>query len=634
MREETIQLQSILLPDTAVGGVEELYYHRNGKRTDYNGYFNLFYIEKRKRYTDIYNLILKIQLKGYNSLILVHDGKDIGKVELKDEELREYQIPFPYGIYGSGCFWFALTESTKNGIGRDGDIHIGIGEIRQPECGEHEPKDCFVSGFYVTEIVPDRIRDVSIGAVICTYRREAYVARNLRQLKERVLERLELDVASRVKLYIIDNGKTLDRCDEIQKLVADCAGKTVILPNKNAGGAGGFTRGMIEVLKAKEQEGFTHVLLMDDDAVFEPDAFVRIHGLAATLKEKWKDITIGGAMLREDFPYILYCAGEHWESGLFAKDERNLDLRSYRQASGTYLTGAGHEKELYSGWWLCCYSLNMVGPDKLPLPIFIHGDDVELGHRYRSAGIVFLNGISVWHREIETSFVGSNVYYIRNKLITLSICQERNGKRIAARTVVKSILSMLLRYRYDEAQNIYRGVSDFIRGPVWLYHQNPEDLNNQVRKIISSSMPVESLKNQISETEYKLVLDQIKRYRDNYSIEVVNRYWNNKKKPLAFQFLTMLREFLQTNKHMKVIFPTDIPYEGLTGKKKVYYDLNSNSVQLYEINFKKILLCLWLCLKAEGKILLYFHVTADAYRRYLPKITSQKAWEKYLEIND
>lgn len=48
-----VQLQSILFPDSHVCQVEELYFHRYNQiqeteRIDFDGYFNLFYIEKRK----------------------------------------------------------------------------------------------------------------------------------------------------------------------------------------------------------------------------------------------------------------------------------------------------------------------------------------------------------------------------------------------------------------------------------------------------------------------------------------------------------------------------------------------------------------------------------------------------------
>ena len=105
-----IQLQSILLPDKAVCEISELYYHKKGNRIDYNGYFNLFYVEKRKKYTDIENLKISIRLCGYERLVLVHDGIDVKEVTLEPKRYKEYLIDFPYSDYNKGCFWVALYE--------------------------------------------------------------------------------------------------------------------------------------------------------------------------------------------------------------------------------------------------------------------------------------------------------------------------------------------------------------------------------------------------------------------------------------------------------------------------------------------------------------------------------------------
>lgn len=45
--------------------------------------------------------------------------------------------------------------------------------------------------------------------------------------------------------------------------------KVHVVKNKNAGGAGGFTRGLIEILKRPDRGGITHALLMDDDVVVD-----------------------------------------------------------------------------------------------------------------------------------------------------------------------------------------------------------------------------------------------------------------------------------------------------------------------------------------------------------------------------
>ena len=45
-----MRLQNIRFPEPDICREEELYFHRNGEWIDFNGYFNLFYIEKRKKY--------------------------------------------------------------------------------------------------------------------------------------------------------------------------------------------------------------------------------------------------------------------------------------------------------------------------------------------------------------------------------------------------------------------------------------------------------------------------------------------------------------------------------------------------------------------------------------------------------
>ena len=402
-----IQLQSILLPDKEVCEISELYYHKKGNRIDYNGYFNLFYVEKRKKYTDIENLKISIRLCGYEKLVLVHDGIDVKEVALEPKRYKEYLIDFPYSDYNKGCFWVALYEDKSS-----------------PEKG--------INGYYVTDPMNYTPRKVNIGVDICTFRREEYVARNLKQLKEKILSNSNLNVSNHIGIYIIDNGQTLQDCKAVQLIVRECNDKVTVVPNINAGGAGGFSRGMIEILKKKDLEDFTHILLMDDDAIVEPDLLVRIYGFLSTIKQTWKDITIGGALLREDYPYLLLCAGEWWKKGKTVNTEANLDLRTLKAASNEYLTGTGKEYDgQYSGWWCCCFSLNVVRSDNMPIPLFIHRDDIEFGLRNAKYGITFLNGVGVWHRGFEYTIDANSYYDTRNTLIELAINKEKGKNRYA-----------------------------------------------------------------------------------------------------------------------------------------------------------------------------------------------------------
>ena len=387
-----IQLQSILKPSEDICDVKELYYHQNHGRIDFDGYFNLFYIKKRKKYTVIDGLILSLRLKGYTSITVFHDREELQTVEMNALQESNYRIELPYGEYKDGVFWFSATESEQTA-------------------------DKELKGFFLGRIDNEQVRTINIGIDICTYRREEYVVRNLNQLRTKLLEKPDLDVSSHLKVYVIDNGKTLEAHKEICEILK-ASDDIRVFPNKNAGGAGGFTRGMIEVLKDKNKFGLTHVMLMDDDAVIEPDSLVRVFGFLTTLKNEWKDITVGGIMIREDFPFMLQCAGEWWRDGIHINPNINTDLREYEKAASKDLTEGDRELDQYSGWWSCCYSLNTVRKDNLPLPIFIHHDDIEYCLRNREKGMVFLNGVGVWHREFTMTTPGANLYYdVRNDLI-------------------------------------------------------------------------------------------------------------------------------------------------------------------------------------------------------------------------
>ena len=590
-----IQLQSILLPDKEVCEISELYYHKKGNRIDYNGYFNLFYVEKRKKYTDIENLKISIRLCGYEKLVLVHDGIDVKEVALEPKRYKEYLIDFPYSDYNKGCFWVALYEDKSS-----------------PEKG--------INGYYVTDPMNYTPRKVNIGVDICTFRREEYVARNLKQLKEKILSNSNLNVSNHIGIYIIDNGQTLQDCKAVQLIVRECNDKVTVVPNINAGGAGGFSRGMIEILKKKDLEDFTHILLMDDDAIVEPDLLVRIYGFLSTIKQTWKDITIGGALLREDYPYLLLCAGEWWKKGKTVNTEANLDLRTLKAASNEYLTGTGKEYDgQYSGWWCCCFSLNVVRSDNMPIPLFIHRDDIEFGLRKAKYGITFLNGVGVWHRGFEYTIDANSYYDTRNTLIELAINKEKGKKRIAMQVVLKSLSAAAVRLTYKEAHLVYRGILDFLRGPAWLYGQ---------------MYSMEDLKKYLTKWEFILAEKQIREYQRNMGADTMKQGKMPKAKATIWHYLTLNGWILPAKrKHIKVIATSESPFETFREKTVVWYEPQNGKVYLTHKRYKELFRVLWLCVKSIVILWRAFDKTTVNYQEHIGDITTQAAWEKYLGLN-
>lgn len=495
-----IQLQTILQPDPEICVEEALYFHRNGEEICFDGYFNLFYIDKWKRYTRLEKLQLSIKTAGYQMLRLYHNRECVDEIKM-EEAIHAYIVEFPWEKYTDGVFWFSLVPDEK--------------------CKMQQ-----ISGYYMG--VCEEVAHVAIGIDICTYRREEYVLRNLKILCERVLQNEELQVSKALWGYIIDNGKTLDAYEPLQQYLKAWQERISVIPNKNAGGAGGFTRGMLEVLEDKEERQLTHVVLMDDDAVLEPDLFVRMYGFLCVVKPEWKDIILGGTMLREDKPYLLFASGEIWNKGLIISENRNLDLRKFENACCDNLITTKNEKEQYSGWWCCCFSLNVVTEKNLPMPIFIHYDDIEFGLRNLKNGIVFLNGITVWHRNFEDLPTGSNLYYdVRNNLI--EITRQYNTK-MAAHYIWsfywKHLAIRVVRNKQDEVYWAVQGAKDFLKGPKWIWEQNPEEIHKKIRNDRYKNMIqcwVESIKIcvQLLLHRKKVILD----YHVNMKKYIVMKSW-------------------------------------------------------------------------------------------------------------
>ena len=163
-----VQLQSVLVPQDGICGITDMYYHDAFGRLTFDGYFNLIYIAKRKKYTNLSKIMLKIRLRGFKKLILMHNQKDIQEIELDGENEKEYVIPFPYDQYDDGVFAFALiVENRLNWV---------------------------LEGMFWGEIEDSACRKVNIGIDICTYRREGYISRNLQRWYQHIFSNPGLEV--------------------------------------------------------------------------------------------------------------------------------------------------------------------------------------------------------------------------------------------------------------------------------------------------------------------------------------------------------------------------------------------------------------------------------------------------------
>ncbi|MEW5856233.1 MAG: hypothetical protein AB1861_02420 [Cyanobacteriota bacterium] len=97
-------------------------------------------------------------------------------------------------------------------------------------------------------------------------------------------------------MFVVDNGRTLNEADFREP-------KLRLVPNINAGGSGGFTRGLVEAL---EENVYSHFLLMDDDIELESQWIYRLFSLHEYAKT---DFAVAGGLLNLEKNYMLYEAG-------------------------------------------------------------------------------------------------------------------------------------------------------------------------------------------------------------------------------------------------------------------------------------------------------------------------------------
>ncbi len=417
----------------------------------FDTYFNSFSAEKWFQYTDVKKISLVLYLKGKFLLTIRHKERVypnlvnetvLHEVEISSTEKGEYIFPIQTSLK-NGMYAFSLRALEQNSV--------------------------YYGGYYDAQV--ERKNHVNLGIVICTYKRESFVLKNLASIKKEILENSDCIMQDHLEVFITDNAKTLKR-EELE------GSKVHIFPNKNVGGAGGFTRGMIEVLEynKKEKKPITNVLLMDDDVCIETEALYRTYTLLTVLKEDYKDSFIGGAMLRLDFPEIQVEAGAAWNGGKLISRKGNLNL-IYCEAC---LFNEIEEYYEFQAWWYCTIPIRVIREDNLPLPIFIRGDDVEYGLR-NMKHLILMNGISLWHEPFERKYSSSMFYYIlRNRMIDNAVRKINYTQKEMYEELKQQVIDETLKFRYKNAHLLMDGVEDFLRGVDWFLKLDGEKKHQEV----------------------------------------------------------------------------------------------------------------------------------------------------------
>lgn len=430
-----------------------------GDRLHTNTYFNSFYEAYWRRHTNLGKLVLRVCVTGKGTLLLYRGNSLCGECELsrvdfdgQDQTIELEASAPPTEHHPLGVLFFDV-------VARSSGVTVHSAEWVAKDTS---PKS------------------VKLVAGYCTFNRETFVLNNIRTLMD---QSDPMDCLCRI--VVVDQGtRKVTSHPEYRNLSAQAIAKTLFVEQANLGGSGGFGRCMMEAMR---MPGATHFLLLDDDAMLEPESIFRAAAFFALANS---DVALGGPMLDLLQPLEMYTTGGFVVPKALGVEGLGRELTL--QSPKTIYTLAEVQYSHFNGWWFFACPLSVAERLGLPMPFFIKCDDVEYCYRLMRQGVPILTlpGLGVWHLPFYVKGGGWDFYYsMRNMFVMLAIHFSPSDRAPAAVSTKKlvSIFLRLLLYRlltmeYFMAWALCEGLADYLAGPT-LLDDDPQKLHTKLRTI-------------------------------------------------------------------------------------------------------------------------------------------------------
>ena len=469
-------------------------------------------------------------------------------------------------------------------------------------------------GCYIAEVGEGALRDVQISLVSTTFRKEAYILKNIRTIRETVL-REGSEEAEHFCVSIIDNGRTLDTA------ALNGQGLT-IYPNPNVGGSGGFARGMIESLRLARRPDY--VLLMDDDVLLLGESLYRLYYLLRILRPAYQDRFVSGAMFDYDKRSTQYedVGYVHGTFAGYGPKKEKLDMTRLYSLLDNERMSDWERPYSYAGWWFCCIPTGAIEEKGLPLPLFVRGDDVEFSLR-NEAKFLTLNGICIWHVGFTGKFnAAMELYQVhRNSLIIQAASGILPDMDFLSR--MKTLFwKELTRLAYGDAEMILDAVDDFMKGPEWLKTLDGEACFRAYNARNEKMVPFD---------ETPVSIDRKKKDVKKY-------------KPLAplkkGVYIATINGHLLPNfmlhRHEETvmcgwIFRAD---RNFLRRRLVVVNFKNKTAHLRTMDRKRCLALMTRYAKVMANYKKNNSTVRDAYRKAFGEMTSLRFWEEYLKLRN
>jgi galactofuranosylgalactofuranosylrhamnosyl-N-acetylglucosaminyl-diphospho-decaprenol beta-1,5/1,6-galactofuranosyltransferase len=562
-----------------------------GSTLSFNTYFNSVYEKFYTTYTNLNSLYYSIKLEGDFQVIAYRETDNNTQNIILNKKIDRCQLSEHIKI---------LLPELKSDR-EAGRIYLEITCLSE--------QGLFAEGFVVTE--REKSRDVSLAIITCTFKKEVYVKKTVETIvQDSFLQN------KKFKIFVVDNGKTLDNSEFEDSRVQ-------LITNRNVGGSGGFTKGLIEALK---EENYTHFLFMDDDIELDSEAIYRLFALYEYTKQ---DFAIAGSMLDLNRKHILYEAGAIYNKAINNDGKiQQAEYTGYPLKHGLDLRDATTLNSLlleddidYGGFWFFAFSKEMIEKIGLPLPLFIKTDDMEFGLRINehfNNGIVAFPSIAVWHEPFYAKRpVWDLYYYTRNHLIANSIHNSLDYLK-TVKNFTRCLLYYLFIFDYNTAQMVVKGFQDYMQGPNFIRSNDPEILHS---KIFESSKVYknQTILNSSSIAEAHTIA-KVGKLQKTMSVLTLNGH-------LLPQFLiadksTIIRDGIKERESI---------CKGFAKQRIIYVVETSPTSYQYELNQKlgiNILLT-WLNLAIQNSFK-WSSINAE-WKQAFKEFTTVQFWQNYLE---
>ena len=437
---------------------------------DFCTYFNAVSSAKWRKYAGLVSIRLHLELAGdpcrVNTVGLAPKGNDGPAAE----------------VATGGALFDAATDFKTHEI----DIPLAdavVSGFSLATAGRARVRNVY----YYTLVQESQVKDVRIALCTTTFKKEDYIVPNIGRIRAGIVKSDE-PIAEGFHMFVVDNGRTLDA-------EALSGNGVTVLPNVNAGGAGGFARGMMAALESEAD--FTHVVLMDDDVRMSVESLKRLHSLLSLASAGYARAFVNGAMLQLERPSLQFEDVSYVRKlGGFAKVKPDLLVDRRDGVMRNELIDVEVENA-YGAWWFSCIPVGYIKEMGLPMPFFVRCDDVEYGLRCDPTYMT-MNGICVWHARFEGRFNAAVAcyQYVRNMLVTRSL-HIRGGEQVFMLLYWRLFHIYIRTMDYAAAELWLDGLEDYLEGPEVLMQGDPFAKMGAAIAKAEKYLPVEDLDPQV-----------------------------------------------------------------------------------------------------------------------------------------